>query len=1035
MFTNILKFFIENTRVNYTLFFLITIAGIYSYMKMPKEIFPSFELDMVTVSGGYAGTSIDILDKIAVREIENEIKNLDGVKEMTTVISPGKFSIVVELRAGEDKYEFSDTIKDAVTNAKSNFPSDMTEPSVNVRKTGRDVIDISITSDKYSIDELIERANDLKDEIAALPDISEITIFGDSDKYISVRLDDRKIESYGITKESIYNAFSTLSYIYPVGEIESSKEKHYYISTSNGNKTVEEFLRTKLKVGEKILYIKDIADVKKKYKDLTTIARVNEKRSVNVSIKQTNEGNVLEVSKRINALVEKTDKSQADIEYYVVDDDSKRVRDRLNIVISNIIFGIILLTLLLILLVNFRMSAIIAIGIPTSFIIAFIYMHLWGYSINMISLVGILIALGIVVDDAIVVSESIQRHVEEGMEVKEAAFQGAKDMVEPVTIASLTTVFAFIPALMISGTMGEFIKLIPIAVSALVVASLIESFIFLPIHSVHMLKKDAKTLSWSRADHLYKKFIKKLMHYKKTFITVFVILVPLLTVVTIKNSKFQMFPKFDASNVHISLKANKNNKLEDTEKIVAIIEKEMLEVKEKYFIKDVTTAVGYRRDSAGNRERTPYVAYFTLELESIKPQNFVDKWVTPYLSFYEVNEDLKREEKSTAISKKLRKFLEEKNYEERFNLKDISVVERRAGPVKSDLKIGLISSSDKKIISSIETLKETLMSFKGVKSASDNADLGVSEIKLSVNGYGEDLGVTEADIGRVLSNIFLDKKKGTAIDDENLMDITIEANDKDSLSALKNYNFPLSSGRYIALKDIVQFEETLAFESVTKNRGEKTFYVFANVDSDVLTAGEALEKLEPTLEKLRQNGMKITFEGAKKKNKELVNDMVAASILALILILISLLYIFNSFKETFAVISVIPFSILGVLTGHFIMGINMTMPSVIGALGLAGVVINDGIIMMTYLKRAKTVPHMLHLASKRLRPIILTTVTTLVGLSTLIFFPTGQAVIFQPLAISLGFGLAWGTVLNLLYLPALYAIFSRKRLHDTDTRY
>ncbi|MCV6608695.1 MAG: efflux RND transporter permease subunit, partial [Campylobacterales bacterium] len=902
-------------------------------------------------------------------------------------------------------------------------------------KTGRDLVRISISSDKLSLSDLKIKAEALKDKITTVKNISDVTIYGDSDRYISIKLQDRKIESLGLSKESVYNSFAAISYIYPIGKIEDSSKKHFYVSTNNGNKTAQELMEMKISVGDKLIYLKDIASIEKKYKDSTTLARLNGDKSISLAVKQTEEGNALEVAKDVGKIVQQVNQQDPSVKYYVSDDNSKKIRNRLNTVISNILFGIILLTLLLVVLVNYRMSAIIAIGIPTSFIIASIYMYLFDYSINMISLEGVLIALGIVVDDAIVVGENIQRYIDKGMEVKKAALKGAKEMVEPVTIASLTTIFSFLPALMISGTLGEFVKLIPIAVSALVIASLIESFIFLPIHAAHTLKKDTKSLSWEKLDNLYMKLITKLMHYKKTFITTFIILVPLLTVVGIQTSKFQMFPKFDATNVKISLKANKNTKVEETEEILKNIEQDLLKIKEELYIRDIISTVGYRQDSAGNRENYSYVASITLELYDTVPMNVVEKYITPYLSFYDSTKEEIRKEKSIVTSKKLRKFLQEKNYKKQFNLVDISVVERRAGPVKSDLKIGLISNNDEKILLALNSLKAKLESMDGIKSVLDNAHLGISEIKLSVNSYGESLGVTEQYLGQVLSNMFLTKKKGTALDDRDLLDITIESIDKDKIETLQNFNFPLQNGTYVSLKDIVEFKTVEAFEKITKNKGEKTFYVFANVDPQVLTAGEALDKLENTLNKIRQSGVKISFEGAKKKNQELASDMIAAALLAFTLILISLLYLFNSFKETFAVISVIPFSILGVIIGHKIMGLNMMMPSVIGALGLAGVVINDGIIMMTYLKRAVSIPELLELASRRLRPIILTTVTTLIGLTTLIFFPSGEAVIFQPIAISLGFGLAWGTVLNLLYLPSLYAIFSRKKLHDTDTKY
>jgi multidrug efflux pump subunit AcrB len=180
-------------------------------------------------------------------------------------------------------------------------------------------------------------------------------------------------------------------------------------------------------------------------------------------------------------------------------------------------------------------------------------------------------------------------------------------------------------------------------------------------------------------------------------------------------------------------------------------------------------------------------------------------------------------------------------------------------------------------------------------------------------------------------------------------------------------------------------------------------------------------------DQIRENGVKLIFKGEAEKKAELKRDMLLATALALVLIMISMLYLFNSFRETFIVISVIPFSILGVLIGHQVMGLNLSMPSMIGALGLSGVVINDGIIMMTYLKKAKTLNDIFSRATKRFRPIIITTVTTIIGMSSLILFPSGEAVIFQPIAIALGFGLAWGTVLNLIYLPVLYTITHKLR--------
>jgi len=1028
MFEKLLRFFVNNSRLNYFLFILVFITGIVLYTKTPKEIFPSFELDMVSVNGYYAGSSIDMLDKMAVKEIETELKNIDGIDKMATVISAGKFSIILELEKRVNKYNTADKVKDAITLTKQYLPSDMDEPTVKVLEIKKDLMRIAISSNKASHAELIEAANTLKDKITVLKNISEVSIFGDSDKYYDIRLHSEKIRALGLDESSVITALSGLSYIFPIGSIEDSQNGHYFISTFNGPKDAQKMLQSQIRVTGKTLYLKDVATVSKRYEDTATMYSIDTKHAVDLSVKQSSKGNALELSKAIYGLVKQSNKTNKEITYTIHDDRSEAIKDRLNIVISNILLGLILISLLVALLINKRMSFIISLGIPTSFVMGASYLYLAGYSINMISLIGVLIALGIIVDDAIVVSENIQQHIEEGLEPKEAAILGAKEMFKPVTIASLTTLFAFIPALMMSGTMGEVIKLVPIAVSVLVLASLIESFLFLPIHAAHVLKKEQKTTSWEGINRFYSWVIHFFMRYKKTFLTLFTILVPILIVIGIKISKFQMFPQFDSTTVNITMKANVNTKTEETIAYLKAIEKDLYERKDEFFISHVGSVSGWRRDSAGNSETYPYVGQITIELQKLKAQNFVDKFITPTLSFYYDKEGRTREEKSVIIAKRLRHFLEIQKYKERFNLTDLAIAERKVGPIKSDLKIGLVSDDNQKVMHHAEKMKTALRQIDGIVSVNDAMHFGVDEIKLQVNAYGESLGLSEQKLGLILSNFYLERKIGFAFDSTDLLELKVRSVQKDSLAVLKNFQIKLDENAFVALKDVVNFNVIKSFEKIIKDSGEKNFYIYANVDSKKITATETLEKIDPILEEIKKDGIKIILKGEEEKKKELKSDMMAASGVAMLLIMLSLLYLFNSFRETFMMMSVIPFAFLGVLIGHFLLGLNLSMPSIIGMLGLSGVVINDGIIMVMNLKKAKNMEDIFYYASKRFRPIVLTSITTLIGLSSLVFFPTGQAAIFQPMAIALAFGLAWGTVLNLLYLPVLYTILNQKRL-------
>jgi len=1024
MFEKFLRFFVNNSRMNYTLFILVFAVGIWSYTKTAKEIFPSFELDMISIKGSYTGASVDILDKMAVIEIEDNIKNIDGIDEVSTVITPGRFTLILELKKGFNKYNVSNKVKDAVTLMQGSLPSDMDEPSVNVIERSKKLIDITLTSSELTNDQMKPFASKFKSKILAIEGVNDTTIYGDSDKYFEILINEKKIQALGLNQSEVFSAISTLSYIFPVGTIED-RNQHLYISTHNGAKVASELANTIIKISDKKIYVRDIATIAKKYEDSSTLYSFNGKSALSLAVSQQDTGNAIQITEEVTKLIDEANKLDDNLDISIADDNSKRIKDRLNIVVSNVMLGIILITILVAILINWRMSFIIAIGIPTSFVIAATYFYFSGYTVNMISLVGVLIAIGIVVDDAIVVSENIQQHIEEGMPPKEAAVKGASEMVKPVTVASITTLFSFLPILMISGHMGEVMKLIPIALSALVVASLIESFVFLPIHAAHTLKSGAKVTSWDYPNKIYSNIIHFFMNWKKTFLVLFIIIVPLLIVYNVTNSRFQMFPKFDSTDIKITMKANKNTTLEDSFKIVQEIEQDIIKEKDTYFIKSIDSVAGYRRDSGNTSENYPYVMYMTLELQELKADNIIDKYVTPYLSFYYDDTGRTRTEKSREIAKRLRVFLEKHDYKKKYHLDDLAILEKRVGPVKSDIKIGLVSPDNQKIIKYIDILTKELAGYDGIKAISNTVKFGVDEIKLKVNRYGESLGVDESYIGQYLSNMYLLRKLSVSFDDESMLDIKIKSTNKDDFENFKHSEITLKDGTIVRLNEICEFNVKKSLEKLIKDNGETNFYIFANVNPDVLTASEALEKLEPLLNSIKEDRVKVILKGEAQKNKELKNDMMLASGLAIILIMLAMLYLFNSFRETFILMSVIPFSLLGVLIGHKIMGLNLSMPAMIGALGLAGVVINDGIIMMTYLKKTKTVEGVFIQSIKRFRPIVLTTITTLIGMSSLIFFPTGQAVIFQPIAIALGFGLAWGTILNLIYLPVLYT-FSHK---------
>jgi multidrug efflux pump subunit AcrB len=1021
MFEYLISFFLKNGKFNHSLFAFIVILGLISYTILPKEKFPNVELDRVLVSGGYSKTSNELLDKLAVREIEDQIKSIEGVDRVMTTISNGSFSIAVEIETGRDKSVIADKLRDAVSSASQNFPSDMNLPTVKLIERTSKVIQVGMSSN--SLETTLENVDRVKDRLLAINGVANINVNGERDRFINIVVDRKLLELYKISVSDFSSMISNLSYIFPLGKIEDSKYA-LFLSTESGKNSMEDLENTILRFGEIEIRLKDVAKVEKKFEESSRISSVNAKESVLFEINKFEDANALLVSKDVKKFVDEFNSKNSEVELVALLDNSISIRDRLNSVVSNIIFGMILVFFSILLLINFKTALVVTIGVPTSFFIAFIYFYLFGYSLNLISLLALLIALGVLVDDAIIVSENIQRHLEDGKSIEEASLVGTKEVITPVTMASITTIFTFMPLLFLSGSTGIFMKMIPIGVTILVIASYIESFFFLPLHAKHIFKRGDKTTSWKKANDLYKKFLSFHIKYKKSFLIVFFIFLPLSIYYLGSATKFQFFPRIDEPVLYIAGKMPVDTTIDDTNRVALEITNEILKNRIELGVQNISTVAGYIQTAVGERESGDNLFYIYIELFEEVPQNIVDEYITPALSFDYDDSTKTRTLSNEKIMKILNKKLEP--IKEKFAIEELSLYKKRIG-VKVDVEIGVSTEKTSQLFSSIATIENELNQIKGITSVSNNALEGVDEMILKINKYGESLGVTERVLANSLSNLYLSNRKGTAIDDQELLDVVVESLDKDELKSLDSAIISVND-KVVQLKEVVNFEKKKSLYSINKQNYRQMKSIYVNVDTKIITADEVLKKLEPTFDKLREDGISFDFMGEKEKKDDLKNDLKKAVILSLSLIFLSLIYTFGSFRYTFMIMSIIPFSILGVYLGHFLMDMNLTMPGIIGAFGLAGVVINDSIVMLSFLQNAKNGEEILTLASQRFRPIILTSLTTLIGLSTLIFFVSGQGLILQPIAVSLGFGLAWGTVLNLLYLPVVFALFPRKNL-------
>ena len=390
MLEKLIKFTLEKPILNHLFLFFLIVMATFSYQRIPKELFPISELDIILVQGSYVGASANILDKMAVKTIEDDLKNLNEIETITSIIGNGFFKIKAELKDGQDIDDTVDDIKDIVSNIKRDLPSDMNEPTVKSVKKSFPLVTVAVASNRNR-NELLSIADDLKSRLSSIKDLNGITIWGDSDEELVFFINDKKIDALGLDKLQIINSISSLSAIFPIGSIKQNGE-HLFLSTINGEKNIEKIQNTILKVGDKKVYIKDIADVSFQLSDATQLSHYNGIPNISINVQKGERGNAIALVKEIKEILKDYEKKYEGVKFNTYTDTSIWIKNRLNTVVSNILFGLILVFLAMYIFINGRIAIVVGLGIPTSFMIGLIASDMMGYSLNMLSLLGALIA-------------------------------------------------------------------------------------------------------------------------------------------------------------------------------------------------------------------------------------------------------------------------------------------------------------------------------------------------------------------------------------------------------------------------------------------------------------------------------------------------------------------------------------------------------------------------------------------------------------------------------------------------------------------
>jgi multidrug efflux pump subunit AcrB len=1022
----LIEFFINKPILNHMFLLFLIVVSIYSYKNIPKEIFPPSNLDKVQVSGSYTGASADMLDSMAVITIEDKLKNLTEIDTVESLIKSGFFTVTATLKDGEDLDEVVSNVKDIVTATRRDLPADMDEPTVKRVKHSFPLVTVAISAQKPK-NELLDVAEELKTEFSAIKDLNSLAIRGDADKELLFTFNEKKIDAYGLNKIQVINAVSNLSTIFPIGIIQQSGS-HIYLSTNNGEKDIAKIQNAIIKIGNKRVYVKDIADVEYKLSDSSEISHFNGKPNISISISKGEEGNSIALVKDIKKILAKYQKEYPEFVFDTYTDTSIWIKNRLNTVVSNILFGLMLVFLTMYIFINKRIAFVVAIGIPVSFMIGIISAHMLGYSLNMLSLLGALIALGMLVDEAIVVAENIYRHLEMGKEPKQAAIDGAREMLPAVITATATTIFAFLPLLIMSGEVGVFMRILPIMISILIISSLIEAFFFLPLHAKDLLRVSNEgsfsQKAWSKLNRVYEVILGAMLNKKKTSLFLLIFSIVLITGVLIKNSKFQFMPKFDTTQLYVNGKVDVNSKVEDTEALVTKLEDVLLKDIDKDSISSITSVTGFRLDSKNQPDVGDF--YFTIfvNLHERAPSNIFDKYINPYLSPEYDASVLLREKDAELIASDIKEAI--KDVKKEFD--EVNVVVPQTGMVKYDIELALVGKKQA-ISKSIDIIKDELSTIDGVHSIGDDSVSGLKELKFKVNEYGYSLGIDESYIFSALKPFFLKGEYSKMFDDDGIVRIKFESKHRDNLDSINSFLIDVpNSSQKVRLKDVAQFIYKETYIQIVKDDGDRISTVFASLDKKSITSAEVFDKLKPKLDSIKEMGVVVKIKGEQQKNKKVQQEMGFAALIAVLLIFISLVWMFDSIVKSLILLGSIPLSLLGVYVGHMIMGINITMPSLIGIVGLTGVIVNDGLIMLDFIRKCKTKDEVVAKAMLRLRPILLTSLTTVLGLSTLIFFASGQSLILQPMAITLGFGLMWATIINLYYVPLMYSVIYKVKV-------
>ncbi len=1029
-----LGYFVENRVFANILTILILLSGLISLFLMRRELFPEFSLDMITVLIPYPGADPEEVEEGICRKIEEAIDMVEGIKRYTTVASENMGMATIEVMDSYDVREVYDKVRNAVDSI-STFPKDAEKPIINEVTIRREVIQV-VLSGNLTDRIMKEYAEQIKDELQALPEISQVTVFGTKQYEIGIEVSEEMLRKYGITFSQVANAVRANNLNIPSGLIRT-KGAEIRVRTMGRKYYADQLAKIvvlSLPTGE-VITLDRIANIRDDFVEDPIIATYNGEKCVVIACFRTQEEDDIAIADAVYKYVNEKAKSlPPNVKLSVWLDRSRMIKARLSLLRDNGIQGLIIVVVLLLMLMNARLSFFVTLGIPISFAGALSILYLRGDSINMMSLFGMIMVLGMLVDDAIVIGEAIYYHRQKGNSPLKSAILGVEEVGLPVIGAVTTTIVAFLPLLFVRGIMGKFIKILPVVVISALSVSLFEALFLLPAHLndlpdlSHTLansdtrKHPLRRLRWFFSDSLdwlveriYLPFVSKTVKNRYLTLAVFIFVAfAVFGMLRGQIIKFEVFSKVDGDFLSAEIEFPAGTPISVTESAVREVENALRRVAEKFktltgepMIKGVFSVVGQSSGGGFNPQSGSNRAEIRVELLPSERRGIHSERITSAWS-----------EEVGEIPGVLKQSFQSMG----------------GGPRGTGIELWLRSEDLEELLLAKEEIKERLRSYEGVYQIEDDYRPAKIEARFRLKPEGYTLGLTLDSLGRQLASGFFGEEavriqRGR---DDIRIRVRYPREDRSYLSILNDVRIRTPQGYEVPLLTVADVEYVPGFATITRVDGMRRVIVSADVDTNKANSTEITmdlaENFLPALQR-KYPGLIWSFEGPEQTSRDALSSLKVGFPLALLGIFLIISSIFHSYSQPILIMLSIPFGIVGALIGHLIFGLTVTLMSLFGIVALAGVVVNDAIVLVDCFNNnlasgQNFYEALIQAGRRRFRPIFLTSSTTFGGLIGLLFTRDMQSQFLKPMAVSLAIGLVFATTITLVLMPSLIAILN-----------